>query len=462
MSQPAAGGANPVLGAPIGSGGNPMAPGNPDTDNSADGVTRSNAEAVSGGGGVSGALGLNNNKHEQHSPTSSSSDKRTLTGGDGEGEDKDQALPLPRRAGHQDSARSSQDHIAELGEGRVSVRRGKEEFAALERRFSNMSQHSQELQRQSTRRSTRSMSISGFNRPEKTVTRQSQQPDGGEKGIKTEDDEFNLADVLRSGKEKNDQAGIKHKKVGVAWEDLEVVGGGGMKINIRNFLSAIIEQFLMPVLMVLGWFGYKPFAPKPKTILHSSSGVLKPGEMCLVLGRPGSGCSTFLKSITNQRDGYMEVKGDVKYAGVGWKEMKKLYAGYVTDDSLDLYNMQTLTITVRSSTTKKTMTISPLSLSVRPFDSLSTQRPPRRRSQVSATTSSKKRSSTCSCRCSTSNTLSTLSSVTPLSEVFPVVSESEYPLVKCSVVGLPFVHGTTLHEVSTHPPLSITLNPYDF
>lgn len=25
----------------------------------------------------------------------------------------------------------------------------------------------------------------------------------------------------------------------------------------------------------------------------------------------------------------MEVKGDVSYAGVGWKEMKKLYAGWV-------------------------------------------------------------------------------------------------------------------------------------
>lgn len=298
-----------------------MAPGNPATDNAHDGVTAANAEAVSGGE-TSNPLG-------QHESPTSSSDKRTLQGGDGDfgAEEKDQALPLPRKVGQHDSARSSQDHVAELGEGRVSVRRGKEEFAALERRFSNISQRSQELQRQSTRRSTRSMSISGFHRPEKTITNQSQQQDGGEKGIKTEDDEFNLADVLRSGRERSDQSGIKHKKVGVVWEDLEVVGGGGMRINIRNFVSAIIEQFLMPMLTILGWFGYKPFAPKPKTILHSSSGVLKPGEMCLVLGRPGSGCSTFLKSITNQRDGYMEVNGDVQYAGVGWKEMRKLYAG---------------------------------------------------------------------------------------------------------------------------------------
>ena len=35
--------------------------------------------------------------------------------------------------------------------------------------------------------------------------------------------------------------------------------------------------------------------PPVKTILSDFSGVIKPGEMCLVLGRPGSGCSTFLK-----------------------------------------------------------------------------------------------------------------------------------------------------------------------
>lgn len=84
---------------------------------------------------------------------------------------------------------------------------------------------------------------------------------------------------------------------------------------------------MMPVLSVLGVVGYKPFASKPRMILRKSSGVLRPGEMCLVLGRPGAGCSTFLKSIANQREGFMEVHGDVTYAGVGWKEMVKLYSG---------------------------------------------------------------------------------------------------------------------------------------
>ena len=38
--------------------------------------------------------------------------------------------------------------------------------------------------------------------------------------------------------------------------------------------------------------------------------------MLLVLGRPGSGCSTLLKVIANQRDGYVGVHGNVTYGGI--------------------------------------------------------------------------------------------------------------------------------------------------
>ena len=83
----------------------------------------------------------------------------------------------------------------------------------------------------------------------------------------------------------------------------------------------------MPVISLLGVVGIKLFKPKPKTILYKNSGALKPGEMCLVIGRPGAGCSTFLKSIANQRDSFMSVNGDVEYGGIGWKEMMAHYGG---------------------------------------------------------------------------------------------------------------------------------------
>jgi len=51
--------------------------------------------------------------------------------------------------------------------------------------------------------------------------------------------------------------------------------------------------------------------------------------MCLVLGCPGAGCSTFLKAIGNQRSEYAYVGGSVTYAGIDADEMAKRYKGEV-------------------------------------------------------------------------------------------------------------------------------------
>jgi ABC-type multidrug transport system ATPase subunit len=45
-------------------------------------------------------------------------------------------------------------------------------------------------------------------------------------------------------------------------------------------------------------------AKKPhKQILRNFDGLMKSGELLIVLGRPGSGCSTLLKSMTGQMHG---------------------------------------------------------------------------------------------------------------------------------------------------------------
>ena len=49
--------------------------------------------------------------------------------------------------------------------------------------------------------------------------------------------------------------------------------------------------------------------------------------MCLVLGCPGAGCTTFLKTISNERTGYASISGNVRYAGIDAHEMNKLYKG---------------------------------------------------------------------------------------------------------------------------------------
>lgn len=48
-----------------------------------------------------------------------------------------------------------------------------------------------------------------------------------------------------------------------------------------------------------------------RDLIHDFSGVVRDGEMLLVLGRPGSGCSTFLKAVTNKRESFAGVEGEV-------------------------------------------------------------------------------------------------------------------------------------------------------
>ncbi|KAI1812305.1 ABC transporter [Poronia punctata] len=56
--------------------------------------------------------------------------------------------------------------------------------------------------------------------------------------------------------------------------------------------------------------------PHPsRTLLHGFSGALRGGEMLLVIGKPGSGCTTFLKALANMREEYKGIAGRVTYGG---------------------------------------------------------------------------------------------------------------------------------------------------
>lgn len=90
-----------------------------------------------------------------------------------------------------------------------------------------------------------------------------------------------------------------------------------------------------------------------KTILDGSFGCVKPGEMLLVLGRPGSGCTTLLKMLANKRKGYVhprtldassntppryaEVDGDVRFGSMSAKEAKQYRGSIVINTEEELF-----------------------------------------------------------------------------------------------------------------------------
>src|SRR6202000_2482750 len=104
-------------------------------------------------------------------------------------------------------------------------------------------------------------------------------------------------------------------------------------------------------------------------ILKSFRGVVKPGEMVLVLGRPGSGCTTFLKVIANQRFGYTGIDGEVLYGPFDSKTFEKLYRGEAVYNQEDDVHHPPLTVgqTLGFALDTKTPGKRPLGLSKREF-----------------------------------------------------------------------------------------------
>ncbi|KAF2125248.1 ABC transporter [Dothidotthia symphoricarpi CBS 119687] len=130
----------------------------------------------------------------------------------------------------------------------------------------------------------------------------------------------------------NDTA--ESRSLGVTWKDLTVQVVPSDSVLQENVLS----QFNIPQQMK------ESRAKKPlKTILDSSSGCVKPGEMLLVLGRPGSGCTTLLKMLANKRKGFAQIDGDVHFGTLGAKEALQ-HRGYIVMNTEEELFYPTLTV----------------------------------------------------------------------------------------------------------------------
>lgn len=136
----------------------------------------------------------------------------------------------------------------------------------------------------------------------------------------------------------------KTRHVGVTWKHLTVKGEGlGAAIQ-----PTVGQLFLGPFKKIGNLLNKnkksRMGATPVKTIIDDFSGVIKPGEMVLVLGRPGSGCSSFLKVLGNQRAGFKSVDGTVCYGGVSAETMRKKFRGEVLYNPEDDLHYATLSV----------------------------------------------------------------------------------------------------------------------
>lgn len=132
----------------------------------------------------------------------------------------------------------------------------------------------------------------------------------------------------------------KTRHVGLVWQNL-TVKGAGMGAAVKGTLAT--PYYKLKTLFTKGPKAVKS-KPPVRTIIDDFTGCLKPGEMCLVLGKPGSGCTTFLKVMANQRSGYEDVQGEVTYGGTDHETMEKKYRGDIIYNPEDDLHYATLKV----------------------------------------------------------------------------------------------------------------------
>ncbi|UNI23908.1 hypothetical protein JDV02_009700 [Purpureocillium takamizusanense] len=140
--------------------------------------------------------------------------------------------------------------------------------------------------------------------------------------------QWSLKPQVADFRARDSASGFPARELGVTWQNLTVEAVSADAALHEN----VVSQFNIPKLIKQS----RHKLPL-KTILDSSHGCVKPGEMLLVLGRPGSGCTTLLNMLANHRRGYASVSGDVHYGSMKAEEMGQFRGQVVMNTEEELF-----------------------------------------------------------------------------------------------------------------------------
>jgi ABC-type glutathione transport system ATPase component len=161
-----------------------------------------------------------------------------------------------------------------------------------------------ELARQLTRQSTRFAAKGDLQNPFVI--------DDPESSLNPHSDNFRARDWIKMLFElrSQDPVNFPEKKAGISFRNLSVHGFGSPTDYQKNVLNSLLE---------IGTVVRRAVGAKMQKvqILRDFEGLVKSGEMLVVLGRPGSGCTTLLKTIAGEMNGIkMSEDAVVNYQGM--------------------------------------------------------------------------------------------------------------------------------------------------
>ena len=148
---------------------------------------------------------------------------------------------------------------------------------------------------------------------------------------------FNLRQWIENRNVDEESQGIPHKRLGLSWRNLSVHAPSGSSASfVKTLPQAILGTFGLDLFSIIKALiaqrsNVDLNGRSMNTIIGGHQGVLKPGEMLLVLGRPGSGCSTFLQAITSSLPSSLTLdpSSTISYGGFTPSEITRKLRGEV-------------------------------------------------------------------------------------------------------------------------------------
>ncbi|CAO1600483.1 ATP-binding cassette transporter snq2 [Xanthoria calcicola] len=245
--------------------------------------------------------------------------------------------------------------------GPVSHRMAMDDYESMRRELSQLSQIQSKgstktggmalfrSQTSQSRKSKRSQTSTSLARRPSSESTQAEDLEAGDAEIMAEkEDEFELGRFIKEGHfERRTEEGQSAKKVGVIFKNLTVKGTGTTTNFAKTLPDAILGTFGPDLYRIVS--GFVPLlqrhnAGATRTLINDFTGVVRDGEMMLVLGRPGSGCTSFLKALANKRSEYASVTGNVTYGGISAAEQHKRYRGEVNYNPEDDQHFPSLNV----------------------------------------------------------------------------------------------------------------------
>ena len=218
-----------------------------------------------------------------------------------------------------DDARDSESRTGSKAGSETPIHRNRR--PALTRKSTNILENNdkEELVRIATalsRRHSVATAHGGLARVPTLVTWDEESP-----ALDPKSDKFDLEKWLQNFVKTLREQGITARQTGVVFKDLEVSGTGAAVQVQETVASTLLAPLRIGEFIS---FGKK----KHKRILQNFDGLIRSGELLIVLGRPGSGCSTLLKTLCGELHGLkVDHKSSIHYNGISQKLMKKEFKG---------------------------------------------------------------------------------------------------------------------------------------